>query len=67
MPFFLTSTLHPAGLLVKDTGYSDLETMDAQLVIRNANAVIMDIFIFILYRGNVILELLPLRYYSLVK
>ena len=32
-----------------------------------SDAVIMDIFIFILYRGNVILELLPLRYYSLVK
>jgi hypothetical protein len=36
MPFFFTVTFAPDGLLVKDTGYSDFDTIDAQLENRTA-------------------------------
>ncbi len=46
MPFFLTKTLHPAGELVNDTGYSDFETIEAQLAINAANGATNDSLIF---------------------
>jgi hypothetical protein len=46
MPFFLTKTLHPAGELVNDTGYSDLERIEAQLAIKVTNGAISDSLIF---------------------
>jgi hypothetical protein len=41
MPFFFTNTLTPAGELVKDTGYSDFDTIEAQLAIKKARGAIM--------------------------
>jgi hypothetical protein len=49
VPFFLTATLQPVGELVSDTGYSDFETIDAQLESKTAVDNANNDFVFIVY------------------